>query len=110
MKITKSALNVLKENNLFLKIFLEHGGCKGLNVIFEYTDKILEGFILDCDYILIKESDFKVLRDFQLDYIEEFGYQDFVLTASNDYFICNCGKSFGAKFVYDTKKCVNKPI
>lgn len=97
MKITKNALSEIKEHNAFLEISLDIGGCRGFKFIFEY---IFDISILDFEYIVLfnciildKNISSKV-EDFELDYIKEFGYEDFLMVPLKNYKTCGCGISF----------------
>lgn len=104
INITDSATNrvadlIAEENNpqLNLRIFVQGGGCSGMQYGFMFEENINE------DDIVIEQQGLKYLVDSMsmqylqgavIDYKEDFTGSSFVITNPNAETTCGCGSSF----------------
>lgn len=92
MKITDLAIQKIKDSKQFLVVLVEVGGCKGFVYDMFYSSQKANYINLN-HCVLTNAYSAPFLMDCVLDFVEEIGYEDFIIVNSLvDY--CNCGKSF----------------
>ncbi len=102
--ITQSAVNkvtdlLAEENNpsLFLRIFVQGGGCSGFQYGFTFDEEIAEDDTkLDFDGIrfVVDAMSYQYLVGAQIDYKEDLMSSQFVIQNPNASSTCGCGSSF----------------
>jgi iron-sulfur cluster insertion protein len=102
--ITESAkakiLDLLAEENnpnLFLRTFVEGGGCSGMNYGFTFDEIINEDDFevpLEQSKILIDAMSMQYLTGSTVDYKEDLQGSQFVINNPNSKTTCGCGSSF----------------
>lgn len=104
ISITKPAADriteLLAEENdpkLKLRVFVQGGGCSGMQYGFSFDDNVNEDdFVIDAGpaSVLIDSISAQYLKDAQIDYIDELYGSQFKIINPNAETSCGCGSSF----------------
>jgi iron-sulfur cluster insertion protein len=104
--LTKSALARIKEiknkienNNKFLRIAVDSGGCSGFQYIFSLDEKCNDDDLLiygeQTQKLVVSDNQsLEFLRGCEIDFVEELGAQYFKVNNPNAKANCGCGQSF----------------
>lgn len=92
MQITENAKKEILKNAKFLKIIAEPGGCAGIQYSLVYKNECDDEQIVE-ECILTDEISQQFLANTTLDFVEEPGCREFVIT-NPAHSTCGCGKSF----------------
>lgn len=93
--ITEQAKVEIAKIGKGLKILVIPGGCAGFEYLFEYInlDEITDKIIL-LDQIFTDSASQPFLQEVEIDFVDEFGRQEFVIKNKNAKSGCSCGNSF----------------
>ena len=105
LKISDNAIFRIKEvqqktenNNKFLRISVDSGGCNGFQYIFSLDENINEGDyrISKDDKVIVAtdEISLQFLENAEIDFIKELGSSYFRVNNPNATSKCGCGSSF----------------
>jgi iron-sulfur cluster assembly protein len=93
MQLTNNAKEEIIRNAKYLKITAQPGGCAGLSYYLEYKNEIAADEKCINDSILTDESSLPFIEDITLDFAQQLGRSEFVIT-NEQKTSCGCGKSF----------------
>lgn len=85
--------------NLMLRVFVQGGGCSGLQYGFEFDEQIQEGDTCVENQgvkLLVDPMSFQYLGGAEIDYREDLEGAQFVIRNPNAQTTCGCGSSFTA--------------
>jgi iron-sulfur cluster assembly accessory protein len=105
LELTLSAvqhINYIKKkkgDGFFLRIKVSTGGCKGLQVGFEFDDKYgdLEDLCInenEAILIAIDKDSYEYIAGSKINYVQDLGHEYFKLINPNASSTCGCGTSF----------------
>src|SRR5262245_18653324 len=94
---TKVAELIRDEGNpaLMLRVYVQGGGCSGMQYGFEFDEKTEEGDTL-VEKLLVDPMSFQYLSGAEIDYREGLEGAQFVIRNPNATTTCGCGSSFHA--------------
>jgi len=84
---------------LMLRVFVQGGGCSGMQYGFEFDESVQEGDTLVENFgvkLLIDPMSFQYLTGAEIDYREGLEGAQFVIRNPNATTTCGCGSSFAA--------------
>lgn len=92
---------IINKNNapLMLRVFVQGGGCSGLQYGFEFDEQVQEGdvFVENLGVkLLVDPMSFQYLSGAEIDYREGLEGAQFVIRNPNATTSCGCGSSFSA--------------
>lgn len=92
---------IINKNNapLMLRVFVQGGGCSGLQYGFEFDEQVQEGdvFVENLGVkLLVDPMSFQYLSGAEIDYSEGLEGAQFVIRNPNATTSCGCGSSFSA--------------
>lgn len=101
-KRIKSLQNKSMNDELYLRVAVEGGGCSGFQYVFEMVDKPLEDddrvFKRDGSAVVIDESSFELIKGSTVDYVQEMIRSSFaIINNPQSESACGCGSSFAIK-------------
>jgi iron-sulfur cluster insertion protein len=85
--------------NLMLRVFVQGGGCSGLQYGFEFDEQLQDGDTLVENLgvkLLVDPMSFQYLTGAEIDYREGLDGAQFVIRNPNAVTSCGCGSSFSA--------------
>ncbi len=85
--------------NLMLRVFVQGGGCSGLQYGFEFDEQLQDGDTLVENLgvrLLVDPMSFQYLSGAEIDYREGLDGAQFVIRNPNAVTSCGCGSSFSA--------------
>ena len=85
--------------NLMLRVFVQGGGCSGLQYGFEFDEQLQDGDTLVENLgvrLLVDPMSFQYLSGAEIDYREGLDGAQFVIRNPNAMTSCGCGSSFSA--------------
>lgn len=93
------------KKNLFLRLQVQGGGCKGFEYVFETTESPAEteDFVFETngERVLIDETSFELVKGSQIDYTQDLIRESFEVSQNpNAEGACGCGVSFAAKMSF----------
>lgn len=101
LNVTENAVNQLKdyldEENKYLRIFVEGGGCSGFQYGFDLEEQIQEDDFeipLNEFSIVIDSMSMQYLQGATLDFTDDLMGTSFVIKNPNAQTTCGCGSSF----------------
>jgi len=101
LNVTENAVNQLKdyldEENKYLRIFVEGGGCSGFQYGFDLEEQIQEDDFeipLNKFSIVIDSMSMQYLQGATLDFTDDLMGTSFVIKNPNAQTTCGCGSSF----------------
>ena len=97
--ITKIKDIIIDEQNplLKLRVFIEGGGCSGMNYNFTLDEEQSDDdFVVDSSdvQLLVDGSSMEYLRGATIDYVESIHGSNFAISNPNAQTTCGCGSSF----------------
>lgn len=103
---TESAADKVKQlideegnNNLKLRVFVQGGGCSGMQYGFEFDEQMQDGDTCVENHgvkLLVDPMSFQYLTGAEIDYREGLDGAQFVIRNPNASTTCGCGSSFSA--------------
>jgi iron-sulfur cluster insertion protein len=101
LNVTEQAVKQLKdyldEENKYLRIFVEGGGCSGFQYGFDIEEKVQEDDFeipLDQFSIVVDSMSMQYLQGATLDFTDDLMGTSFVIKNPNAQTTCGCGSSF----------------
>lgn len=90
---------LLEENNpnLNLRVFIQGGGCSGMQYGFTFDEKVNEDdFVIHKDSVkyIVDSMSLQYLQGATIDFKEDFTGSNFLITNPNAETTCGCGSSF----------------
>ena len=102
LNVTESAINEIKqyldEENKYLRVYVEGGGCSGFRYGFDFEEELSEDDFeipLDEFKVLVDAMSMTYLQGAEIDYKEELMGSSFTIKNPNASTTCGCGSSFG---------------
>jgi iron-sulfur cluster insertion protein len=97
--VTKIKDIIIDEQNplLKLRVFIEGGGCSGMNYNFTLDEEQSDDdFVIDSDTVqlLVDGASMEYLRGATIDYVESIHGSNFAISNPNAQTTCGCGSSF----------------
>jgi len=97
--VTKIKDIIIDEQNplLKLRVFIEGGGCSGMNYNFTLDEEQSDDdFVIDSSdvQLLVDGSSMEYLRGATIDYVESINGSNFAISNPNAQTTCGCGSSF----------------
>jgi iron-sulfur cluster assembly accessory protein len=92
-----NSLKDLSNNDEYLRIKVDGGGCNGFKYEIVFTDKKTDEditFNKNGAIVLIDKVSIGFLKNSELDYVEELGNSSFTIKNPNSKSSCGCGTSF----------------